>query len=423
MLEIGKTYRLTQTPNYVDPILDGIPNYNYITHVDNFPCFAPRRGINTFQTVTDRNGDSRMPIIILHSSPNNSTRNYNPWHDELYPNRGIIKYYGDNLPNANPNAVNNPYLLKQVEINHSDQNTRFRESIPIVCMQTASSGYHVFQGFGIVESAKLVTQYSERDQKYYPNYLFIICVFSLANENEVFDWQWIADRCNPELTIHESNRRAPSSWKYWIQNGIEKLHKIRRNVFSGKIVPKEEQLPTIHSKTEETLKAIYQYYTSRNAKHDFEALAIDVTKKIIEENGGNCTPGWLTPQSNDGGYDFVLGLNIGAEPLSVLKIVIIGQAKCEQLSGTVNGKDIARLVARLKHGWIGAFVTTQTFTAHVQKEVLEDKYPLMLINGKKIAEVVMRGFQESPHDNLPDYLDSITNAYIRSNNAPEDIMI
>ena len=90
MLEIGKTYRLTQTPNYVDPILDGIPNYNYITHVDNFPCFAPRRGINTFQTVTDRNGDSRMPIIILHSSPNNSTRNYNPWHDELYPNRGIF---------------------------------------------------------------------------------------------------------------------------------------------------------------------------------------------------------------------------------------------------------------------------------------------------------------------------------------------
>ena len=56
MLEIGKTYRVTQTPDTTTPVIDGYPNYNYETHVPGCSIFAPRRGINNYQLVTGPDG-------------------------------------------------------------------------------------------------------------------------------------------------------------------------------------------------------------------------------------------------------------------------------------------------------------------------------------------------------------------------------
>ena len=103
---------------------------------------------------------------------------------------------------------------------------------------------------------------------------------------------------------------------------------------------------------------------------------MEVTRLVIEDNGGRCSTGWLTLASGDGGYDFVLKTTLGTNDLARLQIIMLGQAKCEKLTGHVNGKDIARLVARLKRGWVGAFVTTQTFSEPLQKEILDDNYPL-----------------------------------------------
>jgi hypothetical protein len=53
-----------------------------------------------------------------------------------------------------------------------------------------------------------------------------------------------------------------------------------------------------------------------------------------------------------------------------------------------SGKDIARTVARLRRGWLGCYVTTATFSPSTQQEVIEDRYPLVLIPGAKVAEAV-----------------------------------
>jgi hypothetical protein len=98
--------------------------------------------------------------------------------------------------------------------------------------------------------------------------------------------------------------------------------------------------------------------------------------------------------------------------LARLQIIMLGQAKCEKLTGHVNGKDIARLVARLKRGWVGAFVTTQTFSEPLQKEILDDNYPLLLINGLKVAEIVQKELKLSEYKTLSDYLDSLINSTI-----------
>ncbi len=53
---------------------------------------------------------------------------------------------------------------------------------------------------------------------------------------------------------------------------------------------------------------------------------------------------------------------------------------------------------------------------------MEDDYPLLLINGAKVAEVVIKELRESEYATLNEYLDSITAMYPRSNRIPEDII-
>ena len=83
---------------------------------------------------------------------------------------------------------------------------------------------------------------------------------------------------------------------------------------------------------------------------------------------------------------------------------------------------MARTVARLKRGWIGAYVTTSFFSNPVQREILEDEYPLMLVNGKKVAEVAQRLVQLEGHNDLQDLLDATDAEYlsrIQSRNPSE----
>lgn len=172
------------------------------------------------------------------------------------------------------------------------------------------------------------------------------------------------------------------------------------------------------------LNQIYDYYGGKRSnkdKHDFEYLAMEVTQKTIEESGATCVPGWITKASGDGGIDYVLRIDIGHDDLASVRIIVLGQAKCTDPAKPVNGRDIARTVARMKRGWIGAFVSTSYFSEPVQQEVKEDSYPLMMINGSKIADIVEHELFENKMD-LESYLDSLKSKYRQMIRLPEDIL-
>ena len=119
--------------------------------------------------------------------------------------------------------------------------------VPIVFFEKVSvngrpKGNAVFHGFGILESAELVTQY-DQDKCYFANYRFSFSVLSLSEENEQFDWQWITDRCDPNKTTEETMKHAPKAWKRFIKDGIDSLHLIRRSVAGKNLVKKKDQLP------------------------------------------------------------------------------------------------------------------------------------------------------------------------------------
>jgi restriction endonuclease Mrr len=125
--------------------------------------------------------------------------------------------------------------------------------------------------------------------------------------------------------------------------------------------------------------------------HPFEGLASYLATRII---GHGCKRGWVTKRSGDMGIDFVCRLDVG-DPggrLSRAPIVVLGQAKCQK--SPISAPDLARVSARLQRGWMGAYVTTSVFSEPAQLELAEDRYPLVLINGQRIAQELERATVE-----------------------------
>ena len=59
-------------------------------------------------------------------------------------------------------------------------------------------------------------------------------------------------------------------------------------------------------------------------------------------------------------------------------------------STRVDPKSVSRLVARLSRKQYGIFVTTSYFTDQAQQEVLQDAYPVHLVSGIDLANMILR---------------------------------
>jgi hypothetical protein len=97
--------------------------------------------------------------------------------------------------------------------------------------------------------------------------------------------------------------------------------------------------------------------------------------------------------------------------LAGCRLVVLGQAKCESLTNPTNGVHVARTVARLRRGWIGAYVTTSYFSDKVQREVEVDEFPVILIGGKELATQMQLLVAEEGHSSLDSLLDFIDSQY------------
>lgn len=82
--------------------------------------------------------------------------------------------------------------------------------------------------------------------------------------------------------------------------------------------------------------------------------------------------GWRT--------DVVGRLDIGSR-LAGTSLVVLGQAKYITLDSLVSAEPIARVVAWFQRGWIGVYVPTAAYSVPAQTEMVEDQYPIVLING------------------------------------------
>lgn len=223
----------------------------------------------------------------------------------------------------------------------------------------------------------------------------------MTEENEDFDWNWISTRRNRLLSAEQTLDIAPDSWKVWVKGSGSVLEKCRRHIVRFKTSNPESQRPSPKSLEQKALEQIIRHYEDR--KVGFEPLASCVAARVINQSGGRYTHGWVTPPSSDGGADFIGRVDVGSG-FSKAGLVVLGQAKCEKLTVATGGNHIARTVARLRRGWLGIYVTTSYFSASVQRKIQEDKYPILLINGLRLAREVLELKTEGAFDSVESLL-------------------
>jgi hypothetical protein len=426
-MEIGEIFRYARPYSAKYEVIDDLPNYFWQTFTpgEKFPLLES--GINPIQKI-GASGSQRCPAILISSSPHKIGSEETPWQDFFDPDNGYIRYFGDNKkPGVDPGSpLGNKALLEQFELHSSLDKSMRAKACPILFFKRVRVGKRVkgnvqFNGFGIINGVERITQYDRKNQRTFPNYVFEFTVFSLGSENELFNWDWISSRRNIQSNDITSLKNAPESWKLWVQKGPQALEACRRRVVKLFTYSSEEQKPIKGSREEKVLEEIYSFYTGRKSR--FESLAAIITSRIIQKNGHTYYPGWITPASSDHGADFIGRLDIGTD-LARAKVIVLGQAKCEKISSPTGGNHIARTVARLRRGWIGVYVTTSYFSVPVQREVLQDKYPILLVNGLRLTKEAIELAHEQGFASIQEFLESIDinhDARVK-NRDPEEIL-
>jgi hypothetical protein len=245
-------------------------------------------------------------------------------------------------------------------------------------------------------------------------------VFTMAAENDLFDWRWITARRDPSLTIAETFRLSPRAWRTYVDQGSSAFTSLRRRVAKLRVVKPDAQLPAPNSPELRVLETVYRYYDDK--KHRFEGLAYEIAKRLLAGSGKRIVDGWITRMSGDGGADFIARIDMG-EGFGAVRQIIYGQAKCVALNSGTDARDIARTVARLKRGWFGVFVTTSYFSDKVQLEIIEDEYPILLVSGLLVAEQTILLAEEAGVE-VREYLDRIDSEFegLLTNRRPEEIL-
>lgn len=422
-------FRYARPYSAVPTIVDGLPNFFHHANSPGEKLALLEAGINPIQRVPAPEG-RRCPAILISSSPHKIGSAQTPWQDFFDVDNGHIRYFGDNkVFGRDPTEPKgNKSLLEQYELHSSIDAKRRALSVPIlffrrVSVQGRAKGNVQFAGFGIVSGAERITQYNRKEDQTFTNYAFDFTVFSLAEENEHFSWDWITARRNGSLSYEETLKLAPRSWAKWIKEGPSALENCRRRVSKLLTYTTTEQQPVKGSVEDKALREIYDFYSSVSKKHRFEALAVTIARAVMDPAGSSYKYGWITPTSSDGGADFIARLDLGTD-FSKAKLIVLGQAKCEKLSVPTSGNHIARTVARLKRGWVGVYVTTSYFSEPVQREVIEDEYPIVLIHGLRLAQEAVRLSYEQGFKSVLHYIESIDSTYdslVQARN-PEEIL-
>lgn len=419
LLQFGETLRYAKKA-HSEPIYEGYLNFHYFAQGtrDDQRRIILESGINAVQRVQALD-ETRRPAIAIRSSPGKAGSVDTPWHDEFDLDHGHIRYFGDHKSTTSGpvgSTRGNKALMEAWERHGStDRNERalaepllvFTGKREYVDGKPRDKGFIDFCGVALIERLEYVVQRDPITGRSFPNLALDLNVISLG-QNDELNWSWIDDRRDPRLSAEEALRRAPESWQRWVRDGRAALPRIRRRVMSSRVRSRDEQLPAPGSRYDRMLAATYTFFDDR--KHAFEYLASMVAGELLGEQGHTYSSGWLTRAGGDGGMDFVgrldVGIGHGKAPL-----VVLGQAKCVKPTSGVSPDQVARLVARLRRGWIGVYVTTGHFSKQAQVEIVDDEYPVMLVPALKLVEAVDRIVQQSFNGDLDALLEHVARQY------------
>jgi hypothetical protein len=426
-MKLFELYRYSKpSPGPDVEFIEGYRNIFNATRWPNWPGLANAgrvqldHGIDSVTKIRAIDGP-RRPAILIASKPHRAGSDWTPWHDELNPEVGHVRYYGDNKATLGPTPLDPPgnrAVMAEFPLHRGASRLERLRAAPFLFFESLvhegrAKGFWRFIGYGVVERAQLTTQI-DRQNRWFVNYVFDCVLFDLAADGLQLPWDWIAASRDPTKSLEECFVLAPRSWQEWVEHGERSTERIRQRVTRFQSLGQGGQRPDPGTPADEALRSVISHYKQLGpykgvGEHRFEGLASEVVGSYLRESG-QYRPGWITKRAGDGGIDFVSRLDLGLG-MGALKLVVLGQAKCVSTTAPpTSGLDLARTVARLDRGWVGAFVTTGFFSEQAQREVMTDRFPLLMLNGRHVGEAVVKE-AALRGESVPSYLQSVDSDY------------
>ncbi|MFJ3017287.1 restriction endonuclease [Streptomyces collinus] len=429
MIRVGQVYRYAKGKDPRPVELGGYPNFHHVTHSPGLNRALLEAGINRMAQVGSPDG-MRRPVILIRSSPWKAGTEQTPWHDVFDMDNGHVRYFGDHKASTTlpPGTTNGNAALLEAFAEHQGHTPDERaRATPLLLFRAVSrngkpKGHVEFCGLGIIERAERLVQWAGSEHTTFINYVYDVALVDLAAEGDQVSWEWIQARRDESVADAKALELAPHAWREWVKRGNSALPRLRRRVARAKVTKVPEQRPVVGSSEAKYLERVYTYFDGR--KHDFEAVAAAVAARVLRGAGNNYLDGWLTRRSGDGGADFVGRLDLGSG-LAGTSLVVLGQAKCVKPDTLVTAEQIARVVARLRRGWIGVYVTTGSYSVSAQTEMVEDQYPIVLINGLDLVHELTGMARDDHGGNLIACIEHILGARKTAitNRRPEEILL
>ncbi|MFF3559962.1 restriction endonuclease [Streptomyces sp. NPDC002574] len=428
-LRVGRVYRYASSKDPEPADLDGYPNFYHVTHSPNLNRAQLDAGVNGMAKVEAPDGP-RRPAILIRSSPWKAGSEQTPWHDVFNMDSGHVRYFGDHkagMSVAPGTTTGNAALLEDFAAHQGRTPEQRAASTPLLLFRTVSrsgktKGHVEFCGLGVIERAERLVQWGGPEHTTFINYVYDIALIDLTNEDDEVCWEWIHSRRDESVSDERALGLAPRAWREWVLHGNSALPRLRRRVARAKVTKVPEQRPKAATTEAKDLELIYKYFDGR--KHDFEAVASAVAARVLRGTGNSYLEGWLTRRSGDGGADFVGRLDLGSG-LAGTSLVVLGQAKCVKPDSLITAEQIARVVARLRRGWIGVYVTTGAYSVAAQTEMVEDQYPIVLINGLDLVQALRSMARDDHGGDLTACIEHILSGRETAvtNRRPEEILL
>jgi hypothetical protein len=299
-----------------------------------------------------------LPAYVVLVTAHIAGDHANPWHDVIDDRAGIIRYWGD-AKFSDRGKICDAFMgnrcLKEI---YDELLVGDRSFLPpILHFSRPSAGQLVFNGLCALESMELT--WFEDHGRPIRNYRYGLSIL----DNEFVSTNWLKAR-----TVAASREPlmdgAPVAWQDYIRGRTR-----RRQLWKANVRSTEAQMPKPGSADAKVLRQLVGLPPKQ-----FEAVIVALFRemKTVEHSITQ------TRYVNDRGFDFfgtfTMPLPVGYE------VPLRGEVKRWEKQGVGVG-EVSRLVARLRRGEYGIFVTTSYYTRQAQEEVFEDAYPVKLFAG------------------------------------------
>lgn len=308
-----------------------------------------------------------LPAYLILVTHDTTSGQLNPWDDIVDLSKAEIWYWGDakgsrDLPVDGFDG--NKVLRKIYDYILTGQRALVP---PILHFSKPKRGFVQLNGLCVLD--RLDISWFDDNGKPIQNYHAKLTILDCA----LVSLLWLHERARAEdaskLDLHPD---CPISWlKY------KKGNKTPLDIWMKKIRPKTAQLPAPESPEAKVLDQLL----SLNP-FEFEKVIVSIFKQMPEIT--HHISG--TKSTGDGGVDFFGTFRL-PQPVNY-EIGFRGEVKRYAASTSVDPKSVSRLVARLNRKEYGIFVTTSYFTEQAQREVLQDHYPVHLIPGIDLVNML-----------------------------------